>query len=148
MVPGPSFLLMCSSLIRNFKFPEVHVEGPRRIARIAALSGVSRLVHVSHLNADHASPSKVLRQKAVGEEMVRDAFDGATIVRPGWMYGHEDRLLNTMSVYPSVFRINHGDTKIKPVHVSYSRFGPYQAMLMSPSLGPRCRRSDAHHDGC
>lgn len=110
LTPSPS--------ARNFKYPEVHVEGARRIARISALSGVSRLVHVSHLNADHDSPSKVYRQKALGEDAVRDAFPGATIVRPAWMYGHEDRLLNTVSTHPIVFRLNHGDTLIKPVHVS------------------------------
>jgi NADH dehydrogenase (ubiquinone) 1 alpha subcomplex subunit 9 len=102
---------------RNFKFPEVHVEGARRIARISALSGVSRFVHVSHLNADHDSPSRVYRHKAEGEDAVNQAFPGATIVRPSWMYGHEDRLLNTIATSPSVFRINHGDTRIKPVHV-------------------------------
>jgi len=102
---------------KNFKYPEVHVEGPRRIARISALSGVSRFVHVSHLNADHNSPSKVYRHKARGEEAVKEAFPGATITRPSWMFGHEDRLLNTIAVYPMIFRINHGDTKIKPVHV-------------------------------
>lgn len=96
----------------------MHVEGARRIARISALSGVSRFVHVSHLNADHNSPSKVYRHKAQGEDAVKDAFPGATIVRPSWMYGHEDRLLNTIATNPIVFRINHGDTKIKPVHVS------------------------------
>ena len=82
------------------------------------MSGVSRFVQVSHLNADHNSPSKVYRAKAEGEEAVSEAFPGATIVRPGWMFGHEDRLLNTISTSPIVFRINHGDTKIKPVHVT------------------------------
>ena len=107
-----------NSCLRNFKFPEVFVESARRIARLSALSGVSRYVHVSHLNADHTSPSRVLRHKAEGEEAVKEAFPGATIVRPAWMYGHEDRLLNTLAVSPSVFRINHGDTRITPVHVS------------------------------
>ena len=106
---------------RNFKFPEVHVESARRIARISAMSGVSRYVHVSHLNADHKSPSKVLRHKAEGEDAVKEAFPGSTIVRPAWMYGHEDRLLNTLAVSPSVFRINHGDTRIRPVHVCECR---------------------------
>jgi len=102
---------------KNFKYPEVHVEGARRIARISALSGVSRFVHVSHLNADHNSPSKVYRAKAQGEDAVSEAYPGATIVRPAWMYGHEDRLLNTVATNPVVFRVNHGDTLIKPVHV-------------------------------
>jgi len=102
---------------KNFKFPEVHVEGARRIARIAHLCGVSRFVHVSHLNARHDSPSKVYRHKASGEEAVKEAFPGATVARPSWMYGHEDRLLNSVATHPWLFRLNHGDTLVKPVHV-------------------------------
>lgn len=59
--------------------------------------GVARFVHVSHLNANAESPSAFLRSKAEGEEAVRRAFEGATIVRPGPMFGHEDRLLNQMA---------------------------------------------------
>ncbi|KAM0755192.1 NAD(P)-binding protein [Meredithblackwellia eburnea MCA 4105] len=102
---------------KNFSFNDVHVSGARRIARIAHLSGVSRLIHVSHLNASPTSKSAFYRTKFDGELAVQDAFPEATIVRPGWMYGHEDRLLNTMAVSPSIFRVNHGETKIAPVHV-------------------------------
>ncbi|GAA5904524.1 hypothetical protein JCM8208_004805 [Rhodotorula glutinis] len=102
---------------KNFDFNDVHVSGARRIARIANNSGVSRLIHVSHLNADPNSASAFYRTKYEGEEAVKGAFADATIVRPGWMYGPEDRLLNTLAVSPSVFRVNHGQTKIAPVHV-------------------------------
>lgn len=95
----------------------MHVSGARRMARISHLSGVSRFIHVSHLNADPNSKSAYYRTKFEGEQAVREAFPEATIVRPGWMYGHEDRLLNTLAVSPSVYRVNHGETKIKPVHV-------------------------------
>ena len=104
---------------RNFDFNDVQVSGARRIARIAAQSGVSRLVHVSHLNSDPNSASAFYRTKYEGEQAVREAFSDATIVKPGWMYGHEDRLLNTLAVSPSVYRVNHGETKIAPVHVSF-----------------------------
>ncbi|BGP22641.1 NADH dehydrogenase (ubiquinone) 1 alpha subcomplex 9 [Rhodotorula toruloides] len=103
---------------KNFSFQDVNVSGARRIARIAAQNGVSRFVHVSHLNADPNSASAFYRTKYEGEQAVKEAFGkDATIVKPGWMYGHEDRLLNTLAVSPSVFRVNHGDTKIAPVHV-------------------------------
>ncbi|GAA6047633.1 hypothetical protein JCM3770_001599 [Rhodotorula araucariae] len=102
---------------KNFSFNDVNVTGARRIARIANNSGVSRLIHVSHLNADPNSASAFYRTKFEGEQAVKEAFGDATIVRPGWMYGPEDRLLNTLAVSPSVFRVNHGETKIAPVHV-------------------------------
>ncbi|KAK0534649.1 Protein-lysine N-methyltransferase efm5, partial [Tilletia horrida] len=82
---------------KNFKFDDVHVKGAERIAQIAEAAGVSRLVHVSHLNADLESSSAFYRTKAEGEIAVKRAFDGATIVRPGPIYGHEDRLLNSMA---------------------------------------------------
>jgi NADH dehydrogenase (ubiquinone) 1 alpha subcomplex subunit 9 len=102
---------------RNFDFNDVHVSGARRLARIAQLSGVDRFIHLSHLNASADSPSKFYRTKFEGEQAVKEAFPTATIVRPGWMYGHEDRLLNTIAVSPSVYRVNHGETQIAPVHV-------------------------------
>jgi nucleoside-diphosphate-sugar epimerase len=82
---------------RNFNFSDVHAKGAARIARVAAQAGVSRLVHVSHLNASHDSKSKFLRSKAEGEELVREAFPNATIIRPGSMFGSEDKLLTNMA---------------------------------------------------
>ncbi|KDE07008.1 NADH dehydrogenase (ubiquinone) 1 alpha subcomplex 9 [Microbotryum lychnidis-dioicae p1A1 Lamole] len=102
---------------KNFSFDDVHVSGARRLARIAHISGVSRFIHLSHLNAAPDSASQFYRTKFHGEQAVKEAFPEATIVRPGWMYGHEDRLLNTIAVSPSVFRVNHGETRIAPVHV-------------------------------
>jgi len=43
---------------RNYTFDEVHNVGAARIAEIAQKNGVSRLIHVSHLNADPNSTSK------------------------------------------------------------------------------------------
>jgi NADH dehydrogenase (ubiquinone) 1 alpha subcomplex subunit 9 len=82
---------------KNFKYNDVHVTGALKLAQMAESLGVSRFVHVSDLNADANSPSAYLRSKAEGEEVVKRAFDGATIVRPGPMFGHEDRLLNQMA---------------------------------------------------
>jgi len=101
---------------KNFKFADVHVQGAERIAQIAEAAGVARLVHVSHLNADLDSRSAFYRTKAEGEIAVKRAFEGATIVRPGPIYGHEDRLLNSMASWPITWHINHGRTKLRPVH--------------------------------
>lgn len=88
---------IANSCNRNFKFQDVNVSGAAKLAQMAEALGVSRFIHVSHLNADANSPSVFLRTKAEGEEAVRRAFDGATIVRPGTMFGHEDRFLNQMA---------------------------------------------------
>ncbi len=40
--------------------------------------------------------SQFYRSKAAGETAVREAFPAATIVRPGPMFGHEDKFLTNM----------------------------------------------------
>ena len=83
--------------VRNFSYNSVHAEGAGRIARVAAEAGVPRLLHVSHLNASPGSPSEFYKSKARGEDLVREAFPSATIVRPATMFGYEDRLLTNMA---------------------------------------------------
>ncbi|TFK40608.1 hypothetical protein BDQ12DRAFT_679743 [Crucibulum laeve] len=102
---------------KNFDFKSVNVDGAERIAKIAADNGVSRFVQLSHLNASEYSQSKFYATKAEGEERVKAAFPDATIVRPGTMFGYEDKLLMNMAVWPIYWKLNHGETKIRPVHV-------------------------------
>ena len=55
-------------------FQRIQGDGPGRLARIAAASGVSRLVHLSALGADAKSDSLYARSKAAGEEVVLQAY--------------------------------------------------------------------------
>lgn len=105
-------------LRRNFDYASVHVTGAQTIANIASQLQIPRLVHVSHLNASYKSESEFYQAKARGEDAVRAAYPEATIVRPGPMFGHEDKLLNSMAVWPMLWTLNHGETKIRPAHVS------------------------------
>ncbi|KAI0084821.1 NADH dehydrogenase [Irpex rosettiformis] len=102
---------------KNFDFKSVQVDGAESIAKIAASAGVSRFIHVSHLNADKDSKSKFYQAKAEGEEKVKAAFPNATIVRPAVMYGYEDRLLNNIAIWSVWWKLNNAQTKIRPVHV-------------------------------
>ncbi|KAI6114023.1 39kDa subunit of Ndufa9, NADH ubiquinone oxidoreductase [Pisolithus sp. B1] len=102
---------------KNFKFADVHVAGAERLAKVAADHGVQRFVHVSHLNASPTSSSQFYRTKAEGEERVRSVFPNATVVRPATMFGYEDKFLNNMANWPIWWKLNFGETKIKPVHV-------------------------------
>ncbi|XP_061438590.1 NADH dehydrogenase [ubiquinone] 1 alpha subcomplex subunit 9, mitochondrial isoform X2 [Rhineura floridana] len=79
---------------RNFKYEDIFVSIPREIAQLSKEAGVEKLIHISHLNADMKSPSKYLRNKAVGEKVVREEFPGAIIMKPSEMFGREDRFLN------------------------------------------------------
>lgn len=47
---------------KNFTFKDVHVDGARRIAKVAKQAGVETLIHVSSLNA-HPTPEVSLSKK-------------------------------------------------------------------------------------
>ena len=48
---------------RNFKFEDVHVDGARRLAKVAKECGVERFIHVSALNAEDSPERKVFFPK-------------------------------------------------------------------------------------
>uniref|UniRef100_A0A8C4H251 NADH dehydrogenase [ubiquinone] 1 alpha subcomplex subunit 9, mitochondrial n=1 Tax=Dicentrarchus labrax TaxID=13489 RepID=A0A8C4H251_DICLA len=79
---------------RNYRFEDVFVSIPQQIAKAAREAGITKFVHMSHLNADIRSPSKYLRNKAVGEAAVRDEFPDAIIMKPSELFGREDRYFN------------------------------------------------------
>ncbi|KAL7747071.1 Protein-lysine N-methyltransferase efm5 [Sorochytrium milnesiophthora] len=106
---------------KNFSFANVNVDAARNIARIAREEGVPTLVHMSCLSARHDSPSAYLRTKAEGEQVVREQFPDAAIVRSATIYGHEDRFLNQLSwlsQFPLMPVMNEGKTIRRPVCVS------------------------------
>jgi NADH dehydrogenase len=75
-------------------FQRLHVDAAGTIARAAAEAGAGRLVQVSALGADAASPAAYGRTKAAGEAAAGEAFAGATIVRPSVVFGPEDGFFN------------------------------------------------------
>jgi NADH dehydrogenase len=77
-------------------FHSIHVESAQRIAAQGRRAGVERLVHVSGVGADAASPSRYIRKRGEGELAVRDAFHDALIVRPAVMFGPDDAFLTTI----------------------------------------------------
>ena len=102
-------------------FRAVHVEGADRVARSARDTGVARLVHISALGADQAAPSDYWRSKAAGEDAVRSAFPGATILRPSIIVGPEDQFFNRFAwmtrFSPALPLIGGGHTLFQPVYV-------------------------------
>ncbi|KAF7653363.1 hypothetical protein LDENG_00083820 [Lucifuga dentata] len=79
---------------RNYRFEDVFVSIPQQLAKAAREAGITKFIHMSHLNADIRSLSKYLRNKAVGETAVRDEFPDAVIMKPSEMFGREDRFFN------------------------------------------------------
>jgi NADH dehydrogenase len=103
-------------------FDRLQGELPGRIGRMAAAEGVARVVHVSAIGADAASPSAYARSKAAGEVALRAAFPAATILRPSIVFGPEDAFFNRFAamaaMIPVVFPVVAGDTRFQPVHVA------------------------------
>jgi uncharacterized protein YbjT (DUF2867 family) len=102
-------------------FQAVHVRGAENVAREAAAAGVARLVLVSGIGADLDSRSPYIRARGSGELVVRQAFPGATIVRPGAMFGPGDALFGTLAdlarLLPILPLIGGGYTRLQPVFV-------------------------------
>jgi uncharacterized protein YbjT (DUF2867 family) len=102
-------------------FAAIHGQGALHVARAAAAAGVGRLVHISGLGADPASASPYVRARGLGERLVKDAFPGATILRPSVMFGPEDAFLNRLAalarVLPVLPLFGRGATRLQPVYV-------------------------------
>src|SRR4051794_18868070 len=102
-------------------FHSVHVESAQRVAAQAHRAGVDRLIHISGIGADAASPSRYIQKRGEGERVVRAAFAGAIFVRPAVMFGPDDtfltivlKLLRRLPVYPMFGR---GRTRLRPAYV-------------------------------
>ena len=102
-------------------FDAIHVQGAARVAQAAARAGASRLVHLSAIGADAQSASSYARSKAAGEEAVRAAFPGATILRPSIVFGPEDDFFNRFATLarlsPMLPLFGGGATRYQPVYV-------------------------------
>jgi uncharacterized protein YbjT (DUF2867 family) len=102
------------------RFSTIQAEGAGRVAQAAAAAGVTRLVHLSAIGADRASPAAYARSKAAGEEAVRAAFPTATILRPSIVFGPEDDFFNRfakMAMISPVLPLIGGRTRFQPVYV-------------------------------
>lgn len=101
-------------------FQALQADGAGRIAAAAAAAGVARLIHLSAIGADAASPSAYARTKAEGEAQMRAAFPGVTILRPSLVFGPEDQFFNrfgAMARLSPIMPVICGDTQFQPVYV-------------------------------
>jgi NADH dehydrogenase len=102
-------------------FEAVHEQGATTVAREAAAAGVARLVLVSGIGADPESASAYIRARGRGEQVARQAFAAATIVRPSALFGSGDALFGTLArlveLLPALPLIGGGRTRLQPVFV-------------------------------
>jgi uncharacterized protein YbjT (DUF2867 family) len=102
-------------------FQSVHETGAENVAHTCAELGVTRLVHISAIGADVRSASAFSRTKLLGERAVTKAFEDATILRPGVMFGPEDKFFGQMAILAKALvvlpLVGGGTTKMQPVYV-------------------------------
>ena len=65
-----------------------------QVAKAAKQAGASALVHISAIGANAESASSYARANALGEELVREEFPKATILRPSALFGEDDNFVN------------------------------------------------------
>lgn len=114
----------------------IHAESPARAAKLAANGGAESFVHVSAINADPDSPSFYGSTKGEGERRVREAFPGATIIRPSLVFGQEDQLTNR---FASMARM-----KFLPVLAAGRRFQPVFVRDLAQAIAIAATRPADH----
>lgn len=106
----------------NYTLSQGNVEGAQRIAHICSKADHNpTLIHISHINANNDSKSSYMRSKALGEQLVREAFPSAIIVRPSILFGHQDYFLNAIGEYTrypfGLACINGGNSIKHPLYI-------------------------------
>ncbi|TNE38547.1 MAG: complex I NDUFA9 subunit family protein [Alphaproteobacteria bacterium] len=102
-------------------FGQLHVDAAERIARAAKAAGAAQLIHMSALGASREHAAGYARSKAVGEELARAEFPGATVLRPSVVFGNDDEFFNRfariLSIAPAFPIVDGGKNKMQPVWV-------------------------------
>ncbi len=84
--------------LRRDQFRKVHVELPRKLGAAMQQQGITRLLHMSALNADaQQGASRYLRSKGEGEDLAHGlaaAGVRVTSFRPSVIFGPEDQFFN------------------------------------------------------
>ncbi len=83
-------------------FTHAHVDLTRKVITACKANNITRLLHMSALNADVNAPSAYLRSKGQAEKLVRDSGLHWTIFCPSVIFGQGDSFLNLFSSLLSV----------------------------------------------
>lgn len=106
-------------------FYRAHVELPEKVVQACKAAGVSRLLHMSALNADMTKGSShYMRSKGQGEELVHQTASNdlaVTSFRPSVVYGPGDHFSNRFAkllrLTPLLFPLACPHTRFSPVFV-------------------------------
>lgn len=108
---------------KNNNFRTLHVTLPRKIVAACRSNNISRLLHMSALNAGlHFGSSQYLQTKGEGEQLVHVAIGiHVTSFRPAVIFGPDDNFFNRfaqlLKLVPYFFPLACPNTKFAPVYV-------------------------------
>ncbi len=112
-------------ILNEFKrndFQRNHVELVQKVVEACKAAGVSRLLHMSALNADASQGSSAyLRSKGAGEDLAHAADLNVTSFRPSVMFGTDDQFFNKFALmlrYLPLLPLVCADSRMAPVYVS------------------------------
>jgi len=105
-------------------FASVHAELPAKICEACRYNRITRVLHMSALNAAPDAPSQYLRSKAAGEDAAHAGSDEGlhvTSFRPSVIFGPDDSFFNRfaalLKLTPLVFPLSCPKARFAPVYV-------------------------------
>ena len=106
---------------RKQKFNQIHAQFPNLLSELCNELGIKKLVHVSALGVKEGHPSQYMQSKLQGEKNIQDTFKQSVILRPGIMFGPEDKFFNIFATLaqfsPVLPLIGGGKTVFEPIYV-------------------------------
>jgi uncharacterized protein YbjT (DUF2867 family) len=124
---------------RRNRFADVHVQGARRVARLAAAAGARWLVHMSGIGSDPNSDSAYVAARGHGDRAVREAFPAATLLKPSVVFGPGDHFFTTLAALarmsPVMPLFGGGTARVQPVYVGDVADAAMKVMEAPPPSG-------------
>ncbi len=125
------------------RFQTAHVELPGAVVKAMREAGVSRLLHMSALNANvNESRSRYLKTKGAGEDLVHQTPGiDTTSFRPSVIFGRGDSFFNRfaslLGLSPLVFPLACADARFAPVYINDVVDAFVRALTNRSTIGQR-----------
>lgn len=129
-------------------FRHAHVELAERVIAACASTGVSRVLHMSALNASESGPSHYLKSKGMAERLVHQARGlHVTSFRPSVIFGPRDSFINRFAgllKLAPVFPLACPDARFAPVYVGDVAQAMSEALDQSATFDQRIALCGPH----